>query len=80
MKKIKKLIYQSHYRGTKEGDLILAEFAKKVLPSLNLEHVNEYEELLALEDQEIQRWVINKQVVPEKFKFLIEKINNFLKK
>ena len=61
---IKKLVYKSHYRGTKEGDLILASFAKNKLSSCPEKEIKKYSELLEYRDTEIHEWVISPKKSP----------------
>ena len=56
---IKKIIYRSTHRGTKEMDLLLGEFVKKninILSSLDLADLNN---LLNMEDNILTDWLIN---------------------
>ncbi len=50
----KRLLYQSHHRGTKEMDLVLGKFVQQNLNSMSYEQLKKFESLLALPDQEIQ--------------------------
>ena len=74
---IKKLVYKSHYRGTKEGDLILASFAKNKLSSYPEEEIKKYSELLECRDTEIHEWVISPQKSPPHLKSIVLKIAKF---
>ena len=48
---IKKLIYRSNHRGTKEMDLLIGGFANNNLQSLTLEELKEFEILLNFTDK-----------------------------
>ena len=48
---IKKIIYRSNHRGTKEMDLLLGSFVKKYIYNLNLNELNELSDLLSLDDE-----------------------------
>ena len=48
--RVRRLIYQSCYTGTRETDTLLCQFARDVLPQLDEDGLNSYENLLALGD------------------------------
>ncbi len=74
---IKKLIYKSHYRGTKEGDFILSSFAKSSLANCSKDEIRMYSELLEYKDTEIHEWVLFPQNSPALLKPIILKIATF---
>ncbi len=75
---IKKLLYRSNHRGTKEMDLIIGGFAKENLKHLNTNELNEFELLLNYTDKELSSWLIDKKKNIELEKFSISsKIKNF---
>ncbi|MGD9649288.1 MAG: succinate dehydrogenase assembly factor 2 [Dongiaceae bacterium] len=49
----KRLIYQSHHRGTKENDLILGAFAQSFVPAFDEAELSAYENILAQDDGEL---------------------------
>ena len=57
---IKKIIYRSNHRGTKEMDLLLGSFVKKYIYNLNLNELNELSDLLSLDDEILFEWYFNK--------------------
>ena len=61
----KRLKYRSFYTGTKETDLILGNFAEKYIDTLNVEQLEEYEELLKIEDPRLYKWITGMEVPPE---------------
>lgn len=65
---IKKLLYQSWYRGNKETDKILGNFAKANIQSFSKEQLNEFEQILKEEDDDIYAWVCGKQKIPQRLK------------
>jgi succinate dehydrogenase flavin-adding protein (antitoxin of CptAB toxin-antitoxin module) len=75
----KKLIYKSHYRGTKEGDLILSSFAKVVLISFSELEKKIYGNLLEFEDVQIYEWALNPTNAPKQFKNVVLEIAKFHK-
>ena len=64
----KKILYRSEHRGTKEMDLLLANFVKKYINSLNESELCELESLLNIEDEVLYKWYLNNEetiLVPE---------------
>jgi len=56
---IKKLLYRSNHRGTKEMDLLIGGFAIENLKKLNPEELKEFELLLNFTDKELSSWLID---------------------
>ena len=56
---IKKLLYISNHRGTKEMDLLIGGFAIENLKKLNPEELKEFELLLNFTDKELSSWLID---------------------
>ena len=74
----KRLKYRSFYTGTKETDLILASFAEEYIDTLNIEQLDEYEELLKIEDPRLYKWITGMEVPPEGFQTaVLELIKDF---
>ena len=74
----KRLKYRSFYTGTKETDLILGNFAEKYIDALNIEQLDEYEELLKIEDPRLYKWITGMEVPPEGFQTaILELIKDF---
>lgn len=59
--RIKRALYRAHHRGTKEMDLVLGRFAEAELGGLGDADLAVFEELLALPDPEIDRWIKGEQ-------------------
>ena len=49
----KKILYLSTYRGTKELDILISKFVRKIINDLNLEDLRELKNFLNIDDQEI---------------------------
>ena len=62
--RIRRLIYQSSYTGTRETDLLLGQFANKYLITLEDQQLDDYEALLAQGDQNILAWVRGDLKIP----------------
>tara|TARA_B100001175_G_scaffold145688_1_gene123619 strand:+ start:385 stop:642 length:258 start_codon:yes stop_codon:yes gene_type:complete len=50
---INKIRYRSQYRGTKEMDLFLVSFVKKIINDLNFDELEQLNKLINLNDEEI---------------------------
>jgi antitoxin CptB len=60
----KRLLYRSTYRGNKENDILLGQFARAHLPEFGAVELDQYERLLAVGDNDIYDWVSGKVEVP----------------
>ena len=75
---IKKLIYRSNHRGTKEMDLLIGGFANNNLQSLTSEELKEFEILLNFTDKELSSWLVDNNFNKELENLSIsKKIKNF---
>ncbi len=63
--RIKKLLYQSWYRGCKETDQIIGGYAKKHIENMSDAELDELEEILAQNDNDLYDWLSNKKPTPE---------------
>ena len=64
----KKILYRAMHRGTKEMDLLLTNFVKKYVNSLNEIELCELESLLNIDDEVLYKWYLyNKKntLIPE---------------
>ena len=57
----KKILYRSQHRGTKEMDILLSNFVKKYVNSLNVSELYELELLLNIDDEVLYKWYLNKE-------------------
>ena len=57
----KKIIYRSSHRGSKEMDLLLGKFVKKIIKDLSYSNLKELEKILEIEDEVLFQWFFNKQ-------------------
>ena len=55
----KKILYRSEHRGTKEMDLLLSNFVKKYINSLNERELCELELLLNIDDEVLYKWYLS---------------------
>jgi antitoxin CptB len=70
---IKKLLYRSNHRGTKEMDLLIGGFAKENLKFLNSEELNEFEFILNFTDKKLSSWLIDNKIDSDLEKFALSK-------
>lgn len=74
---IKRLIYQSWYRGCKETDKLLGPFAREKLAQLPAEEQHSFADLLEEPDQDIWNWVVEREAPPQRFAPLIEQLRHY---
>lgn len=60
----KRLLYRSVYRGNKENDILLGQFARAHIASFDASELDQYERLLEVGDNQIYDWVSGKETVP----------------
>ena len=60
----KRLLYRSVYRGNKENDILLGQFARAHIAAFDAAELDQYERLLAVGDDEIFDWVTGRAAVP----------------
>ncbi len=73
---LKKLLFKASHRGTKEMDIILGNFAKKNLESMDIDNLKLFEELLEVPDPDLYKWFTSEDInIPEKFLDLVKEIS-----
>jgi antitoxin CptB len=73
---LKKLFFKASHRGTKEMDIILGNFAKKNLESMDIDNLKLFEELLEIPDPDLYKWFTSEDInIPEKFLDLVKEIS-----
>ncbi len=60
----KRLLYRSVYRGNKENDILLGQFARAQISSFGTAELDQYERLLAVGDNDIFGWVSGQAEIP----------------
>lgn len=65
--RIKRLVYRSQYTGTKETDLLLGSFARRVLETLNDQLLDEYEALIENSDPDLYMWISGRKPIPDEW-------------
>lgn len=66
--RIKKLLYQSWYRGNRETDKILGNFAKTNITNFDNGQLDEFEQILQEQDDDIYAWVSLQLEIPKRLK------------
>ena len=61
----KRLLYRSVYRGNKENDILLGQFARAHIAELSTEELDQYERLLERGDNELFDWITGQVEVPQ---------------
>ena len=60
----KRLLYRSVYRGNKENDILLGQFARAHIQSFDAEELDQYERILEAGDNDIFDWISGQAAVP----------------
>jgi antitoxin CptB len=60
----KRLLYRSVYRGNKENDILLGQFARAHIASFDAAELDQYERILAAGDNDIFDWVSGQAAIP----------------
>lgn len=60
----KRLLYRSVYRGNKENDILLGQFARAHIAEFDASELDQYERLLQAGDNDIYDWVSGKAAIP----------------
>lgn len=60
----KRLLYRSVYRGNKENDILLGQFARAHIAEFTAAELDQYERPLAAGDNDIYDWVAGKVPPP----------------
>ncbi len=61
----KRLLYRSIYRGNKENDILLGQFARAHISGFDAVELDQYARLLTAADSDIYDWVARKVVPPD---------------
>jgi len=60
----KRLLYRSVYRGNKENDILLGQFARAHIAGFDAAELDQYERILAAGDNDIYDWVSGRAAIP----------------
>lgn len=61
----KRLVYRASYRGTQELDILVGGYVKAHIDQFDAEMMTRLEALLAVEETELQAWLMEQAPVPE---------------
>lgn len=75
--RLKRMAMRSWRRGTKEMDLVLGPWADAHLAKLTETELEEYELLLAENDQDLMAWILGNAPAPDGFGALLARITRF---
>lgn len=60
----RRILYRCWHRGIREMDLVFGQFAENEIASLSDEELDEFEKIMAEEDQDLNRWITGASPVP----------------
>ncbi len=75
--RLKRMKMRSWRRGTKEMDLILGPWADAHLAGLSAPELEDYELLLAENDQDLMAWILGSSTPPADFAALLARITTY---
>ena len=75
--RLKRMKMRSWRRGTKEMDLVLGPWADAHLAGLSAPELEEYELLLAENDQDLMAWILGSSTPPADFAALLTRITTY---
>jgi antitoxin CptB len=76
--RLKKLLFRSAHRGTKEADLLLGPYAEQHLAAMDTTALAEFEAFLEESDSDIWDWISGATHAP-RYHGLIEKLRSVVK-
>ena len=63
-RRLKRLYYRSFYRGTHENDLLIGRFAKRYLPNMSDDELDQFEVILEQSDTDLYDWITGRNAIP----------------
>jgi antitoxin CptB len=74
----RRILFRAWHRGIREMDLVFGQFADNELAGLAETDLDELETIMAEEDNDLVKWVLGSQPVPERFRTpLFERIVSY---
>jgi antitoxin CptB len=64
----RRILFRCWHRGIREMDLVFGQFADTELPTLSEEELDEFELIMAEEDNDLNRWIMGTLPLPDRFK------------
>jgi antitoxin CptB len=75
--RLKRMRMRSWRRGTKEMDLVLGPYADAHLEAMDPAALDEFEAILAEQDQDLMSWIVGQKEPPVAHKALITRLLSF---
>lgn len=75
--RLKRILFRSTHRGTKEADLLLGPYAQKHLAAMNEADIIEFEQFLEESDSDIWDWISGASK-PMRYHILIEELRHMI--
>jgi antitoxin CptB len=63
----RRILFRCWHRGIREMDLVFGQFAEKEIAALSDVELDEFETIMAEEDNDLARWIMGTWPVPERF-------------
>ncbi|KRB60236.1 hypothetical protein ASE04_24490 [Rhizobium sp. Root708] len=63
----RRILFRCWHRGIREMDLVFGQFAEKEIATLSEAELDEFETIMAEEDNDLVRWIMGTWPVPERF-------------
>jgi antitoxin CptB len=63
----RKVLFRAWHRGMRETDLILGRFADAAIADLSDAELDDFEQLLEVQDRDVLAWLIGDENVPDEF-------------
>ena len=67
----RRILFRCWHRGIREMDLVFGQFAEAEIATLSETELDEFETIMAEEDNDLVRWVMGTWPVPERFQTLM---------
>ncbi|WP_027665865.1 FAD assembly factor SdhE [Rhizobium leguminosarum] len=64
----RRILFRCWHRGIREMDLVFGQFAEAEVARLSEAELDEFETIMAEEDNDLVRWIMGTWPVPERFK------------
>lgn len=64
----RRILFRCWHRGIREMDLVFGQFAEKEIAVLSDVELDEFETIMAEEDNDLMRWIMGTWLVPERFR------------
>ncbi|MDE1992801.1 MAG: succinate dehydrogenase assembly factor 2 [Rhizobiaceae bacterium] len=61
----RRILFRCWHRGIREMDLVFGQFADNELPGLSEPELDEFERIMAEEDNDLVKWILGTLPVPE---------------